>query len=391
MASKKKLKRSDYSLFNQWLWRTDTSLFFLFVALAIMGVILSLTASPPLAQKLGYEPFFFVYRQLIFASASVVVMSVISLLNTQQVRRLALFVFIVSTILLILLPIIGMEKKGATRWVIVPIINLSLQPSEFVKPSLVIVLATILAERYRNSEFRGFMIAGGLTFFIWLLIVLQPDISMSLVVLASCVTVIYLGGFPAKILLYMFGILAIPLASFLWFTQAHLRTRIMDFWETSIVGSSASDIPYQVRLSMKALSNGGTSGVGPGAGEAKLYLPDAHTDFIFAVIGEEFGIIPCLLIVFVFMFAVLKIFRHAFLQKNLFTMLALSGLGILLALQIFINLSTTLNIMPTTGMALPFISYGGSASLATAYLVGSALALIKERVWDSKDIYNETL
>ncbi len=390
MPFKDNLKRSDYSILSQWLWRADTSLFLLFSALAIMGAVLSLTASPPLAQRLGYDQFHFVYRQIVFALLAIFVMFSVSLLSTKQIRSLSLVIFIISLIILILLPWIGSEKKGAIRWLIVPVLNVSLQPSEFFKPAFIIVLATLLAERYRHKQFKGFRYAFLLCCVSTGLLVIQPDIGMAVVLAVATVCMFYLAGFSTKYLLLFGSILLTFLATLLWFTQDHLRNRIVNFWEKTIIGSSEDDLPYQVRLSMEAFAGGGTSGVGPGGGEAKLRLPDAHTDFIFAVIGEEFGIIPCLLIIFVFIFAVLKIFRHAFSQKNLFSMLALSGLAILLALQVIINLSTTLNIMPPKGMALPFISYGGSASLASAYLVGCVLALTKERFWDSKDIYNET-
>lgn len=390
MSLKDNLKRSDYSILSQWLWRADTSLFLLFSALAIMGAVLSLTASPPLAQKLGYDQFHFVYRQLVFALLAIIVMFIVSLLNTRQIRRLSLAVFVTSIIILLLLPWIGLEKKGAIRWVVVPILNVSLQPSEFLKPAFIIILATLLAERYRSKQFKGFTYAFLLCTFCISLLVIQPDIGMAVVLTVATACLFYLAGFSTKYLLLAGSALLTLFAGFLWVTQDHLRSRIVNFWEKTIIGTSEDDLPYQVRLSMEAFAGGGTSGVGPGAGEAKLRLPDAHTDFIFAVVGEEFGIIPCLLIIFVFMFAILKIFRHAFSQKNLFSMLALSGLAILLALQVIINLSTTLNIMPPKGMALPFISYGGSSSLASAYLVGCILALTKERFWDSKDIYNET-
>ncbi len=390
MLFKDNLKRSDYSLLSQWLWRADTSLFLLFAALAIMGAVLSLTASPPLAQRLGYDQFHFVYRQIVFAFLAIIVMFSVSLLNTKQIRRLSLAVFIISFIILAAMPWIGLEKKGAVRWIIVPILNVSLQPSEFLKPAFIIVLSTLLAEKYRNKQFKGFTYAFILYIAATGLLIIQPDIGMAVVLTAATVCLFYLAGFSTKYLLLFGSMLLTLLAGLLWITQDHLRNRIINFWEKTIVGSSEDDLPYQVRLSMEAFAGGGTSGVGPGGGEAKLRLPDAHTDFIFAVIGEEFGIIPCLLIIFVFIFAILKIFRHAFSQKNLFSMLALSGLAILLALQVIINLSTTLNIMPPKGMALPFISYGGSASIASAYLVGCILALTKERFWDSKDIYNET-
>lgn len=387
MFSKKIVKRNDYSLLSQWFWRVDTNLLALFIFLAVMGAVISVTASPPVAERIGYGPFYFVYRQVIFSLLGMFVMVGISLLNLRWIRRLSLLIFIGTMVIMALLPIIGLEKNGAIRWLIVPILNISVQPSEFMKPAFIVVLATLLAEQHRNQKFQGYMAAIIILALVIFLLMIQPDLGMAAVILATGILMIYLAGFPILYFIPIIPIL-IGVVIWLWNSQAHFQSRILTFWENIQAGPEA-DLPYQVRLSMEALSNGGFSGVGPGAGQAKLRLPDAHTDYIFAVVGEEFGFIFCLLILALLTFIILRIFYNALQKKNLFVMLASSGLAILFAMQSLVNLASTLNVMPPKGMTLPFISYGGSSTIAIAYLAGMVLAFTKERPWDVEDVFDE--
>lgn len=387
MLNQKNLRRSDYSLLGQWRWTIDGTLLTVLILMAIMGIVLSFTASPPVARRIGYGEFYFVYRQAIFGTAAIFVMIFLSFLNLKWIRRLGLIAFSLGLIILALLPIIGYSNNGATQWIILPVVHLSIQPSEFVKPALVIMIATLLSEKYRTKNFPGYWLSALLFLATITCLVLQPDIGMTLVIIATTIVQFYVAGMP---IWFLFILLPFIIGGgwFIFMTQDHVHQRVIQFIET-ITSGDPSTLPYQVAFSLRSLRNGGVVGLGPGAGTAKLNLPDAHTDYIFAVIGEEFGLIFCLIIIMLVAFVVIRSFIRASQQNNQFVMIATAGLSALFAFQALVNLASTLNIIPPKGMTLPFISYGGSSTLALAVLAGILLSLTKERPWDTEDIYND--
>ncbi len=385
MFSDKNLRRSDYSLLGQWRWTIDGSLLSILILMAIMGIVLSFTASPPVAERIGYNKFHFVYRQAIFGSVAIFVMIFLSFFSLKWIRRLALIMFLGGTIILLLLPFIGFTNNGATRWIIIPLVNLSIQPSEFVKPALILLSATLLAEGYRTPKFPGYFLATLLYVLILFCLFIQPDIGMMVVVFAAAIMQFYVAGLSVGWFLAFIPI-TFMLGWVAWLTQPHVQLRLQRFLET-INTTDLQSLPYQVARSLLAFKNGGITGMGPGAGTAKIHLPDAHTDYIFAVIGEEFGLVICLLIILLVAFVVIRSLLRASRQKNHFVMIATSGLVALFALQSLVNLASTLNIIPPKGMTLPFISYGGSSTLALAFLAGTLLSLTRERPWDTEDIY----
>ncbi len=385
MFNNQNLRRSDYSLLSQWRWTIDGTLLTILILMAIMGIVLSFTASPPVAERIGYDQFHFVYRQTIFGTAAIFVMIFLSFLSLKWIRRLSLIAFSIGIIILLLLPFIGFTNNGATRWLLIPIINLSLQPSEFVKPALVLVSATLLAETYRSPKFPGYILATllyGITLFC---LFFQPDIGMMAVVFVTAIIQFYIAGLSIWWFLAFIPI-TISLGWLAWLTQPHVQSRLERFIN-SLLSHDMEGLPYQVARSLLAFKNGGITGMGPGAGTAKMHLPDAHTDYIFAVIGEEFGLVICLLIILLITFVVIRSLIRASKQQNHFVMIAVSGLVTLFALQSLVNLASTLNIIPPKGMTLPFISYGGSSTLALAFLAGMLLSLTRERPWDTEDIY----
>ena len=362
--------RTDTSVVSRWWWTIDRLTLMSVIVIAALGAILVLAASPAVANRIGLESFHFVHRHFIFLPMALAVMIGTSLLTPRGVRRLALLVFVGAIIAMIAVLLVGAETKGATRWL--SIAGFSLQPSEFIKPSFAVVAAWMFSAQKLDEDVPGYAIAIFLFVTVVGLLLLQPDFGMSIVI--SCVWAVqfFIAGLPlvlvgAIALLFILG----GFGAYLSFD--HVRSRIDRFLDP--VGGKG----YQVEKSLDAFENGGLFGRGPGEGRVKEVLPDAHTDFILAVAGEEFGLLLCLLIVILFAFVVLRGFSRVFKDSDFFVMVAVAGLLTQFALQAIINIASTTNLIPPKGMTLPFISYGGSSTLALALGMGMVLALTRVR------------
>jgi len=369
--------RTDTSLLSRWWWTIDRLTLLAVVSLAALGAILVLAASPAVAQRIGLENFYFVNRQFFFLPVALVVMLGTSLLSPRGVRRLAVVVFAGALLGMFAVVVFGVETKGATRWL--DIAGFSLQPSEFIKPSFAVVGAWMFSAQKLDQDVPGYAIAVFLFVVVVALLMLQPDFGMSIVVACVWAVQFFIAGLPlalvgAVALLFILG----GVGAYLGF--AHVRTRIDQFFDP--VGGQG----YQVQKSLDAFENGGLFGRGPGEGRVKEVLPDAHTDFILAVAGEEFGLIVTLLIVVLFAFIVLRGFSRVFKGSDFFVLVAVTGLLTQFALQAIINIASTTNLIPPKGMTLPFISYGGSSTLALALGMGMVLALTRLRA-GSEDHY----
>ena len=362
--------RTDESLFGRWWWTVDHWMIAAIIAISACGAILALAASPAVAERIGLDTFFFARRQFIVLPIALIVMFAVSLLNRRGVRQLAVICFGLSILLIIHTFLNGTEIKGATRWVTVW--GLSIQPSEFVKPSFAIIAAWMFAAWRLKEDFPGYMVAVGLYLAVVALLLMQPDVGMAILVSVVWGVQFFLAGLPMFLVLAI-GVIFISGGFAAYFNFEHVQNRIDRFFDPA--GSEA----YQVARSLEAFRNGGVFGRGPGEGHVKEVLPDAHADFIFAVAGEEFGLVMTLLIVGLFLFVVLRGFARAFKETDLFVQLAIAGLLVQFGLQAIINMASTLNLMPTKGMTLPFISYGGSSMLALAIGLGMVLALTRER------------
>ena len=356
----------------RWWWTVDRWTVGALVLLIGFGAVMSMAASPPVALRLGYQPWHFVDRQLAAIPLALVIMFAASLLSPRAVRRAAFVGFAVVIALVVLTFFVGAEIKGARRWIELP--GFSLQPSEFLKPTFAIVAAWLFAEQQERPSFPGNAIALGLFVAVIALLLRQPDFGMAFVV----ATVWFAQFFMAGLRLYwvasgiITGIGGLA-AAYLWLP--HVTTRINGF----LAPGAGMGENYQIDRSLEAFANGGLWGRGPGEGTVKDHLPDAHADFVFAVTGEEFGLIVCILVVAVFAFIVLRGFSRLMQEGNLFVMLAASGLLIEFGLQAAINIASTLHLIPTKGMTLPFISYGGSSAIAVALGIGMLLALTRRR------------
>ena len=363
--------RNDTSLFGHWWWTVDRWTLAAVAALIGFGVILILAASPAAGQRIGLDGFYLAQRHLALLPLALAILFAVSLLNPRWVKRIAVIGFAGAVLLCLLTLVVGDEIKGATRWI--SLFGFSLQPSEILKPTFAVVCAWMFAHGAKDPTFPGAWITVGLGLLSVLLLMLQPDVGQTFVLTAVWSVQFFLAGLP----MLWVALIAAGAAAALtgaYFALPHVAQRIDSFLDPS-----AGD-RYQIQRSMEAFMNGGLFGRGPGEGTVKGHLPDAHSDFIFAVAGEELGLLACLLIVALFALVVLRGFSRAFHDTSLFVLLATAGLLTQVGLQALINMASSLHLIPTKGMTLPFISYGGSSLLALAFTLGMVLALTRRRV-----------
>jgi cell division protein FtsW len=362
--------RDDRSVIGQWWWTVDRWALGAILSIMAFGVLLTLAASPPAAERIGADSFMFAKRQFVFLPMALALMLSISLASPRHVRRLALLVFCGSVVLLAATFVVGVEIKGARRWISVPGLS-SVQPSEFVKPSLAVISAWLLAQSRAERRAPGYLLSTLLVGTVLTLLIMQPDLGMSIVVAAVWATQLFVVGLP----MWVAGFGLIGGAGSLvgaYFMLSHVRSRFDRFLDPS------SGDNYQVNTALEAFMNGSLFGRGPGEGTVKAMLPDAHTDFVMAVCGEEFGLVVCLLILALFAFVTLRALQRASKETSLFITLAATGLGVQFGLQAAVNMASTIQLIPAKGMTLPFISYGGSSALAMAICVGMMLSLTRE-------------
>ena len=364
------IARADTSLLARWWWTVDHWTLAALGCIIGFGAVLAMAATPAVAVRIGLDPFFFVRRQMALLIPAIAMMVAISMMSPRAVRLLALVGFVISVSMLAATFMIGVEIKGARRWIHLP--GLSIQPSEFVKPTFAVVAAWLFAMQRKHEWFPGDLLAIGLFLLVVSLLLMQPDVGMSIVITSVWFSQFFLAGLRMLWVLLLGGTGVVSLVG-AYFVFPHVASRVDRFLDPHIGDT------YQITTALEAFLNGGLFGVGPGEGTVKSVLPDAHTDFIFAVAGEEFGLIACLAIVALFGFIVLRGFARALQESNLFILLAVAGLMAQFGLQALINMCSTLDLIPTKGMTLPFISYGGSSLMALALGMGFVLALTRKR------------
>ena len=357
--------------FNDW-WRgLDRTLLFIVLALVAVGLILSLAASPAAAERLRLSnPFHFIFRHSFFAVLGLMTLVGVSALNPRGVRRLSVLVLAGSFGLMLLTLVAGHEVNGAARWLRFG--PFSVQPSEFLKPSLIVIAAWLFAESRRGAPVPGRAIAFGLYMTGVVLLMLQPDFGQSVLLTLCFGGVFFAAGLSWPWVAGLSGA-AISGVAAAWFFLPHVASRIERFLDPD------SGDTYQIDRAIEAISRGGIAGAGPGEGEVKRLLPDAHTDFIFSVAAEEFGLLASLSIIGLFAILVARAWTNAMRLTDHFAQLAVAGLALQFALQAVVNISVNLNLIPPKGMTLPFVSYGGSSMIALAFGAGLMLALTRRR------------
>ena len=362
--------RTDTSIVGRWWWTVDRWQLLAIALLAALGVILVMAASPAVAERLNLDAFYFARRQFIVLLAALAIMGGVALLSPLGVRRMAVAGFAGALILTALTLVGGEDINGARRWLAIG--PLVVQPSEFLKPTFVVAIAWVLSASSGRPGLAAYGLALALLALVLALLAAQPDIGMMAVIGAVWSVQLYLAGLATP---WIVGVFAVGGAGGLaaYALLPHAASRIDRFLDP------ASGDSYQIDTALEAFGMGGLLGRGPGEGVVKQVLPDAHSDFIFAVAGEEFGLVTCLLIVGLFAFVVLRGFSRLQRESSYFVLLAATGLLTQFGLQAAINMGVNLRLLPTKGMTLPFISYGGSSLVALALGMGMVLALTRRR------------
>lgn len=363
--------RSDRSPIGVWWWTMDRWLLGTVAVLLLLGVLMSFAASPAAAARMNVgDPFHFALRQCVFAAAGAVILVSASLLDGRGVRRVAFFVYVAAILVMAALPFIGHNAKGATRWL--DLGGFSLQPSEFMKPALIVLVAWMFAEGQKGQGVPGVSIAFVLYGISVGLLLIQPDVGQTILITMAFGAAFWMAGVPISWVMGL-GVATVAGLGSTYFLFPHVASRVNRF-----MNPEAADT-HQVDRAAEAIAAGGLIGRGPGEGLMKRHVPDLHTDFIYSVAAEEYGLVFSLALIGLFGFLVVRGLYKALKLSDPFQQVAAAGLFVLVGEQVLINVAVNLNLIPTKGMTLPFISYGGSSMLAICLTLGLALALTRRR------------
>lgn len=371
-AQSHRLTRADRTPIGDWWWTIDkVSLLTIFILLAL-GVILSFAASPPIARDLGIaNEFHFVRKHMVFLGMAVIGLIVLSMFDSRLIVRLGVASLVCAILGMVAAIGFGAEIKGARRWVDLGFIQL--QPSEFAKPALVIVCAWLFSEHARRPDLRANLMAFGVFALVLVVLIAQPDIGQAVLVTGVWGLLFFVAGMSMLWIAILATVSLGGLISAYAFIP-HVTSRIDRFLNPE------SGDTHQTDRAVDSFVEGGWIGKGPGEGQVKEHLPDSHTDFLFAVTAEEFGILMCLAVVGLYLFLFFRMIKVAMRTDDPFSRLAIVGLVGLLAMQASINMGVNLQLLPAKGMTLPFLSYGGSSLLSVAFTSGVLLALTRRRV-----------
>jgi cell division protein FtsW len=380
-----RLGRSDRSALGRWFWEIDRVLLFFVAVLIAIGLVAVAAASPAAGQRysggaVSFAPLHYFYRQLVWIMVAIPVMVVVSMLPRAKARRLCLVGALFFTALLFLVPLVGVEVNGARRWLGVGFAQF--QPSEFLKPLYIVSIAWLLSLKQQDSSLPVVPLSAVITGLIALLLMQQPNFGETIIFAAAWVMLLTLSGAPMRFLMTLgvAGLAGIVLAYF-FYDVATIRI------DAFLFGGEGAHDTYQTDAAFRTLTAGGLFGAGPGAGVRKFQLPEAHTDYIFSVIGEEFGIIACLAIAVIYMVIIARVLIRLLDEEDQFVVLAAAGLVTQFGLQALINMAVNVQLAPSKGMTLPFISYGGSSMVALSIGMGLLLAFTRRNPYLNRSPY----
>ena len=374
--------RSDTSAVGRWFWEIDKVLLLLLAVLIGIGLIAVAAASPAAGERYSggsvrFSELHYFYRQIVWIGVGVPVMIAISMMPRERAKRMSLAGAAIFFVMLIFVPILGPEVNGATRWIDIGIGQL--QPSEFLKPFFVVAMAWLLSLREQDKSLPVFPLSAVLVGGVAVLMMKQPDFGSTIIFASVWIAMLALAGVSLRVLgiLAAAAVVGVVLA---YFFYPVATTRIDGF----LFGEGDN---FQVENAMRTLTAGGLFGMGPGAGTRKFGLPEPHTDYIFSVIGEEFGLIACLAIAILYLTIVARVLIKLLDEDNSFALLAAAGLVIEFGLQALINMMVNVQLAPSKGMTLPFISYGGSSMLALSIGMGLLLAFTRRNPYLTRSPY----
>ena len=362
--------RENTSSLAKWWRNIDKHILLLFIFLFFLGLFFSFSStSSVVAEKMNKQTYFFFNKHLIFVFFSLFLLTIISIQDRTKLIKILLFLFIVSILLLMLVPILGVEVKGSKRWLNLPFLP-RFQPVELVKPLFVIFAAKIITLNKDTNIYKRYFYSFLALSLILVFLINQPDLGQTLLILFAWITMIFASGFN-MLILFILALVLIAIVVLLIFSFPDKFGYILLRIKTFIDPKTGDN--FQSQKALDAIRQGGLTGQGMGEGTLKDKVPEAHTDYIIAVISEEFGAIFVLFIVIIFLIIVYKVLNKLFFEEDEFIKLALTGLTSLLIIQTFIHLGVNTRLLPTTGMTLPFLSYGGSSLVGSSIIAGIIL------------------
>ena len=369
------LDRSFKFLFVNYWRNIDKKIFFSFFILFFLGLFFSFSSTSFLAgERLDKNYYFFFTKHLFFSIFAIMIMIIISVIQTELLKKLVVPIFILSLIFLALVPIIGVEVKGAKRWI--DLYFFRIQPIEILKPFFILMTVKILTfEKFKSSQLK-YILSFMILCTVIILLIDQPDLGQSILLIGSWVATVFISGVSLVYIFVFFSIFLISLSSLLFFLPekfGYITNRLIAFFDPG------QGDRFQSSSALDAIKLGGLTGQGMGEGILKESVPEAHTDYVIAVISEEYGSIVSIMILIIFLFISFRIIKNCFNQEDQFLRISLSGLATLLIFQTFIHAGVNTNLLPTTGMTLPFLSYGGSSLIGSAILAGLVLNYTKNK------------
>jgi len=366
-----------YRFYYEWWKNIDKMLFILIILLFSLGLFFSLVSTSLIASdKLDTNNYFFFFKHLIFIFIGIIILILFSILSEKNLFKFSIYFFFISLFLLFLVPILGAEVKGSRRW-----LNLfflpRFQPIELVKPFIIIFIATILCSEKNFNIYFKYLLTFITIIPVCFLLMIQPDIGQTLLIFLSWSTLVFISGvsLPIIIIFFSFSLLSLGYMVFFISKFGYIKSRIQSFFNP-IDGTYT----FQPNKAIDAISSGGFFGKGIGEGTLKNKVPEAHTDYIISVISEEFGVVVIILLLILFLFFIYSVFKKIYLEKNEKIKLVLTGAVSLIIFQALIHFGVNIRLLPTTGMTLPFLSYGGSSIVGVSILSGIILNLTKRKI-----------